>query len=138
MRLGGRLPTFTDFSELVLPSCTLFTRLGSLRLTFTYRQLLNFMCPVFIYRRGHAITNSDTNYSLLLVLALFFWWQGFQLASSPLRLQGVLNIKYPMSTAQLRLAKMVLLLKWCLIFSMSWELRGCVHCNLCSGASGPR
>ena len=66
-------------SELVLPSCTLFTRLGSLRSTITYRQL-NFMCSVFIYRLGHAITKSHT--SLRLVLALLC-------LSSPLRPQGL-------------------------------------------------
>ena len=48
----------------------MFTRLGSLRSTFTYRQLLNFVCLVIIYRTRHAITKSDTNYSLRLVLAL--------------------------------------------------------------------
>ena len=51
------------------------------------------MCLVFIYRPGHAIAKSHTSYSLLFVLALLcpFWWQGFQLAWSPLRLQGVLG-----------------------------------------------
>ena len=52
-------------------------RLGSLRSTFTYRQLLTFMCLVFIYRLRHAITKSHTSHSLLFVLALLclFWWQ---------------------------------------------------------------
>ena len=70
---GEWFPTFTDFIELVLPSCTLFTRLGSVRSTFTYKQLLNFMCLVFIYRSGHAITKSH--------LPFFFFFFGGRASS---------------------------------------------------------
>ena len=91
-------------------------RLGSLRSTFMYMQLLNFMCLVFIYRPGHVITKSYTSHSFLLVLALLCLFGGR--ASCRLGRRFVCkeflgstlfqnSIKYPMSTAQSRLAKMV-------------------------------
>ena len=57
---------------------SLYTTGWSLKSTFTYRQLLNYMCLVFIYRTGHAFTKSHTSNSLLFVLALLCLFDGWR------------------------------------------------------------
>ena len=62
-------------------------------LYFMVMEPLSFMCPVFVHRPGQADANSYTVHSSPFVFcpSLLFWWAGFPLAWSPLRLQGALE-----------------------------------------------
>ena len=118
---GKWFPKFAVFRKLVLPSHTLFSAIevaghieaildDLLKSLFTHRHLLNFMCRVFIYRPGHADTNSYSVHSFLFVFLLLCLFGGR--ASSWLGRRfvckeilgitlGQSSVKYPMSTAQL-------------------------------------
>ena len=101
---GKWLPNFAVFRKLVLPLHTLFSAIQVaghivvilevfMKSLFTHWQLLHSLSLASIFRLGHVVANSYAVHCFLVVFAptFAFWWQGLQLAWSPLRLQGVLG-----------------------------------------------
>ena len=80
---GNQFPEFADFKMLVLSSLKLFAVIevaglveatldGLIKVTFDALPLLNFLCPVFVYRPWHAVTNSNTGHICFVTLSNVF------------------------------------------------------------------
>ena len=90
---GTWFPKFIDFSELVLPSCTLFTALGIIEVNFHVQAIVDFHVPGIHFlhpARDYQIAH-QSQFTFCACASLPFWWQGFQLAWSPLCLKEVLG-----------------------------------------------
>ena len=90
---GKLLPNFTEFSECVLPSCTLFTAIGIIEVNFHVQAIVKFrVLGIHLLPRARDFQIAhQSQFTFGACASLAFWWQGFQLAWSPLCLKGVLG-----------------------------------------------